>query len=72
MGFLSKAQRRLLWTSFVLLIGNGILAARLLEDATWLFSLVVAGLVAVVLIQDDAESVREQRGANIGRSVSCR
>ncbi|WP_020522371.1 hypothetical protein [Catelliglobosispora koreensis] len=59
MGFLSKAQRRLLWTSFVLLIGNGIAAARLLEDATWLFSLVVAGLVAVVLIQDDAESVRE-------------
>jgi len=56
MGFLSRGQRRLLWVSLLLLIGNVSLTAWLLDDASWLFNLVVTGIVGTVLIIDDSES----------------
>jgi hypothetical protein len=58
MGFLNRFQRRLLWVAFVLLAGHVPLAAWLLRDATWLFNLVVAGLVATVLLIDESYEVK--------------
>ena len=51
---LSTRQRRWAWVGFVLLALHAPLAARLLPDASWLLSIVVAALVAVVILADDA------------------
>ena len=63
MGFLSRGQRRLAWVGFLLLAINAPIAARLIPDESWLFNIVVAALVAVVLIADEAESARYTRRA---------
>ncbi len=61
MGFLNRGQRRLAWVGFLALGANAPFAAWLAPDASWLFNVVVAGLVAVVLLADEAESARYTR-----------
>ena len=53
-GFLTVRQRRLAWLGFVLTALQAPLAARLLPDDSWLFSIVVALMVATVILADDA------------------
>ncbi|ASW54568.1 hypothetical protein [Plantactinospora sp. KBS50] len=57
-GFLSMRQRRLSWIGFVLVALQAPVAARLLADESWLFSMCVALLVATVIIADDAHRRR--------------
>ncbi|WNM39969.1 hypothetical protein RMN56_01020 [Micromonospora halotolerans] len=52
-GFLSQRQRRLAWLGFLLAAVQAPVAARLVDDSSWLFSLVVALMVATVIIADD-------------------
>jgi hypothetical protein len=52
-GFLSERQRRLSWLGFLLAAFQAPLAARLVDDASWLFAVVVALVVATVIIADD-------------------
>jgi hypothetical protein len=52
-GLLSRRQRIIAWIGLVALGAQAPLAARLLPDDSWLFSIVVAALVAVVLLADD-------------------
>ncbi|MFG3579753.1 hypothetical protein [Micromonospora chersina] len=52
-GFLSQRQRRLAWLGFLLAAIQAPVAARLVDDSSWLFSLVVALMVATVIIADD-------------------
>jgi len=54
-GFLTVRQRRAAWLAFLLLALQAPIAARLLTDASWLFSVVVAAMIATVIIADDAE-----------------
>jgi hypothetical protein len=53
-GFLSERQRRFAWLGFLLTAIQAPLAARLIDDASWLFAVVVSLLVATVIIADDA------------------
>jgi hypothetical protein len=53
-GFLSVRQRRLAWLGFLLLAVQAPVSAKLLPDDSWMFSVVVAVLVAVVILADDA------------------
>jgi hypothetical protein len=53
LGLLNRWQRVLAWITMVALAAQAPVAAKLLADESWLFSLVVAALVAVVLIADD-------------------
>jgi hypothetical protein len=52
-GFLSERQRRFAWLGFLLAAFQAPLAAKLLDDASWLFAVVVALVVATVIIADD-------------------
>jgi hypothetical protein len=52
-GFLSERQRRFAWLGFLLTTFQAPLAAKLVDDASWLFAVVVAVLVAAVIIVDD-------------------
>jgi hypothetical protein len=62
-GFLSLRQRRLAWALFLLAALQAPVAASLVEDASWLFAVVVAVLVATVIVADDAH--RRQQPARI-------
>ena len=53
-GFLSERQRRFAWLGFLLVSFQAPLAAKLIDDASWLFAVVVALLVATVIIADDS------------------
>ena len=53
-GFLTVRQRRLAWLGFLLLAVQAPLSARLLPDDSWMFSVVVSVLIAVVILADDA------------------
>ncbi|GAA4684393.1 hypothetical protein [Phytohabitans rumicis] len=53
-GFLTVRQRRFAWLGFMLTALQAPLAARLLPDDSWLFSIVVALMVATVILADDA------------------
>jgi hypothetical protein len=53
-GFLTVRQRRLAWLGFLLTALQAPLAAHLLPDESWLFSIVVALMVATVILADDA------------------
>ena len=53
-GFLSERQRRFAWLGFLLVSFQAPLAAIVVDDASWLFAVVVAVLVATVIIADDA------------------
>jgi len=57
-GFLSEPQRRLAWVGFMLAAFQAPLAAALIDDASWLFAVVVAGVVATVILIDDAQRRR--------------
>ncbi|GAA1819828.1 hypothetical protein GCM10009682_45390 [Luedemannella flava] len=50
-----------MWIGFTVLAAYAPLAARVTDDASWLFSVAIASLLAVVLIADDAESRRVTR-----------
>jgi hypothetical protein len=63
-GFLTVRQRRLAWLGFLLLAVQAPLSARLLPDDSWMFSVVVSVLVAVVILADDA--MRRQAAAGQG------
>jgi hypothetical protein len=63
-GFLSRRQRRWAWASFVTTAVQAPLAAHLVNDASWLFSLVVAGMVGAVLAAD--ETTRRPTGTRRG------
>jgi hypothetical protein len=52
--FLSDRQRRLAWLGFLLAAVQAPVAARLVSDDSWLFSLCVALMVATVIVADDA------------------
>jgi hypothetical protein len=53
-GFLSERQRRFAWLGFVLAAFQAPVAAKVVHDASWLFAVVVALLVATVIVADDA------------------
>ncbi|PZG15507.1 hypothetical protein C1I95_19425 [Micromonospora craterilacus] len=53
-GFLTTRQRRLAWLGFLLAAAQAPVSAKLVADSSWLFSLVVALMVATVIIADDA------------------
>ncbi len=53
-GFLSERQRRFAWLGFLLAAFQAPLAAKLVDDASWLFAVVVALLVATVILADDS------------------
>jgi hypothetical protein len=57
-GFLSARQRRWAWFGFLLAALQAPLAALLVDDASWLFSLCVAGMVATVIMADDTDRRR--------------
>ena len=59
-GFLSERQRRFAWLGFFLAAFQAPLAASLIDDASWLFAVVVALLVATVIIADDANRRRPE------------
>jgi hypothetical protein len=52
-GFLNERQRRYTWLGFLLAAFQAPLAAKLIDDASWLFAVVVAMVVATVIIADD-------------------
>jgi hypothetical protein len=59
-GFLSERQRRIAWLGFLLAAMQAPLAAKLIDDASWLFAVVVALLVATVIVADDAARRRPE------------
>ena len=59
-GFLSERQRRIAWLGFFLTAFQAPLAAKLVDDASWLFAVVVAVLVAAVILADDATRRRPE------------
>ncbi|WP_305786820.1 hypothetical protein [Symbioplanes lichenis] len=60
-GFLSEKQRRLAWVGFLLAAFQAPVAASLINDASWLFAVVVALVVATVIMADDAQRRRPQQ-----------
>ena len=59
-GFLSAGQRRVAWLGFVIAAIQAPIAAKVIDDASWLFAVVVALLVATVIIADDVERRRPE------------
>jgi hypothetical protein len=59
-GFLSARQRRLAWVGFLLAAFQAPLAARIIDDASWLFAVVVALVVATVILADDVTRRRPE------------
>ncbi|MCY1142170.1 hypothetical protein OWR29_29600 [Actinoplanes sp. Pm04-4] len=57
-GFLTDRQRRLAWVGFLLAAFQAPLAANLIDDASWLFAVVVAMVVATIILADDAQRRR--------------
>jgi uncharacterized membrane protein len=53
-GFLSVAQRRFAWLGFLLAAMHAPVAARFIDDASWLFSVCISLMVATVILADDA------------------
>jgi hypothetical protein len=64
-GLLSRGQRTLAWIGFIALAVLAPFSARLLPDASWLFSVVVAGMVGVLILADDAERRRRPRPEDV-------
>jgi hypothetical protein len=52
-GFLSVRQRRLAWLGFLLVAVQAPVSASVLLDDSWLFSVVVAMMIAIVILADD-------------------
>ncbi|BCB83483.1 hypothetical protein [Phytohabitans suffuscus] len=53
-GFLTARQRQLAWLGFLLVACQAPVAAKVLPDDSWLFSIVVALMVATVIMADDS------------------
>ena len=53
-GFMTVRQRRLAWVGFLLLAVQAPISAKLLPDDSWMFSVVVAVMIAVAILADDA------------------
>jgi hypothetical protein len=53
-GFLSDRQRRFAWWGFVLAALQAPIAAAVVDDASWLFSVCIALMVATVIVADDS------------------
>ena len=60
-GFLTAVQRRCAWLAFLLLAIQTPIAATALTDDSWTMSLAVAGLVAVVILADEAARGQKAR-----------
>ena len=60
-GFLSERQRNLAWLGFLLAALQAPLAAKLIDDASWLFAVVVAVVVATVILADDTYRRRPEQ-----------
>jgi hypothetical protein len=58
-GFLTTRQRRWAWLGFILTALHAPVSASLLDDDSWLFSVCVAVMVAIVIIADDGERRRQ-------------
>jgi hypothetical protein len=52
-GFLSDRHRRFAWLGFLLAAFQAPVAARVIDDASWLFSVCIAIMVATVILADD-------------------
>jgi hypothetical protein len=52
-GILTRRQRLWAWAGFLVTALMAPVAARLVDDASWLFSLCVSALVASVILIDD-------------------
>jgi hypothetical protein len=52
-GLLNRRHRVLAWIGLVALSAQAPFAAKLLPDDSWLFSLVVASMLAVLILADD-------------------
>jgi hypothetical protein len=52
-GILTRRQRLWAWVGFLTTALQAPLAAHLVQDASWLFSLCVSGMVATVIVVDD-------------------
>ncbi len=65
-GFLSERQRRFAWLGFVLAAVQAPVAARFVSDASWLFSVCIALMVATVIIADDAARRQPARSTDGG------
>ena len=63
-GFLTIRQRRWAWIGFVLTALQAPASAALVDDESWLFSLCVAAMVAVVILADDAARRRPAEGSS--------
>jgi hypothetical protein len=59
-GFLSERQRRFAWLGFLLASLQAPMAAKLVDDASWLFAVVVALVVATVIVADDSARRRPE------------
>ncbi|MFF5294659.1 hypothetical protein [Paractinoplanes globisporus] len=57
-GFLTDRQRRFAWVGFLLAAFQAPVAAKVIDDASWLFAVVVAMVVATVILADDAQRRR--------------
>lgn len=63
-GLLTTRQRRWAWLGFVLTALQAPVSASLLDDESWLFSVCVAIMVAIVILADDGQ--RRRRTAESG------
>ena len=59
-GFLTLRQRRVAWLAFLVAAIQAPMAAKLIDDASWLFAVVVSMLVATVIIADDLQRRRPE------------
>jgi hypothetical protein len=62
-GLLTERQRRVAWVGFLLAAFQAPVAAKVIDDASWLFAVVVALLVATVILVDDASRRRQPEPA---------
>lgn len=67
-GILTARQRRWAWLGFVLTALHAPISAVLLDDDSWLFSVCVAIMVAIVILADDG--ARHRRPADTGSGGS--
>lgn len=57
---MSDRQRKYAWVGFLLAAFQAPVAAKVIDDASWLFAVVVALVVATVILADDAQRRRPQ------------
>jgi hypothetical protein len=64
-GFLTVRQRRFAWLGFLLVAIQAPVSAGVLLDDSWLFSVVVATMIAIVILADDNMRRRPAADAEI-------